>query len=175
VTTDGAGGKARAVYRHAAGFLLADVLLRQQVEADPDLAEIVKFAGMVDNTFASELFLKSLLLLDGKGEARGHNLKELYDQLSEEMKNKMRAEWAKMLSETPGQLEQLEKRFGVTIPRDLETSLSECGDAFVLLRYIYEKPSGATFYITQLPLVLKNVVDQITGWNKASAEPKGAT
>ena len=167
----GSDAKARAVYRHASGFLLADVVLRRQAEADPALAEIVKFAGMVTNVFASELFLKCLLLLDGKGESREHNLKKLYDQLDETTKKKILAEWVKMLSETPGQLEQQEQRFGVTIPRDLETSLSECGDAFVLLRYIYiyEEPRGAAFYITQLPLVLKNVVDQMTGWHRASA------
>jgi HEPN domain-containing protein len=157
--------KAKAIFDHGASFLLAEVMLRKQVDADPALLKVLQFPGMVLNAFASELFLKCLLALDGKGEQRGHNLRTLYDKLSDDTKVKIKEEWARMLAAIgERQLVEQGQKFGVTFARDIETSLAECGEAFVDMRYVYENPRGATFYITHLPLVLKKVIEQLTGW-----------
>jgi hypothetical protein len=86
--------------------------------------------------------------------------------LTPETRERVKTEYAKMTRETADQIAEFAKKHGVSLPRDLETALSDCGDAFQLLRYIYERPKGTTFYITHLPLVLRNVITQITDWGK---------
>jgi hypothetical protein len=151
----------RDVYRQGIRFLVTDVVLRRKVESEPDLEESLKYPGMVISAFASELFLKCLKLIDGKGTSNSHKLAELFGDLSHDTQALIRAEWDTMLAVSEPMYQELERKHRVKIPRDLNTSLAECGEAFMKLRYIYELPKGSTFYITQLPLVLKNVVKKL--------------
>src|SRR3569833_124327 len=88
----------RDLYRQGIRFMVTDFLLRKTVEEDPELEETVAYPGIVLNSFASEMFLKCLLMLDGKGESREHHLKKLYDLLSDDTKAQIKAEWQVMLS-----------------------------------------------------------------------------
>jgi hypothetical protein len=62
-------------------------------------------------------------------------------------------------------IDEEEKHFKVAIPRDLKTALTDCGDAFKLIRYIYENPRKPLFYITHLPVSLRFAIQEVTNWN----------
>jgi len=156
----------KAVFNHALRFMATDTELRKLIDKEPDLFQFFQFPGMVISAFASELYLKCLLLLDGKGAITGHNLKTLYNKLSPDTKAKIEAEYATMMQITASEIAELEKKLRRTLPKDLNTALTDCGLAFEQMRYIYEQPKGAAFYITHLPLVLHKVIVRITAWDK---------
>ena len=55
---------------------------------------------------------------------------------------------------------------GIKIPWDLLTALADCGDAFERMRYIYEDPPNAKFYIINLPPILHDLILEIMPtWN----------
>ena len=121
---------------------------------------------MVLSALASELFLKCLLLIENKPPGRTHLLNKLYEELNDSTKARIESGWATMMGHRAGDIEAREREYGIEIPRDLPTALADCGDAFRLLRYIYEDPAAPKFYITDLPVVLQDVILDITGWTR---------
>jgi HEPN domain-containing protein len=125
---------------------------------------MVQFPGMVICAFAAELYFKCMLLLEGKKAPKTHHLQKLFAALYDENRRLIEAEWARMLEATKEQIEEAEKRLQAQLPRDIGTALADCGDAFEVLRYVYEI-GRAKFYITHLPLVLRKVIQSITKWS----------
>jgi hypothetical protein len=119
---------------------------------------------MVISTFASELFLKCLLLLEGKDVPNKHNLETLFGLLNADHQSRITELWDKDQVRRKDHLDDTERKMGVAIPRDLSQALHDCGDAFVLLRYLYEAPMKASFYITFLPIILRDLIREITSW-----------
>lgn len=171
---------ARSIFIHATKFALADRHLRDAALHDAEANTTFRMPGMVLSAFASELFLKCLLVIEGK-EIPGwrnkasnpnarprdpHHLKNLFELLPRGTQFRVGDYWDFKVSERHDQLREIEIRDQVKIPRDLPTALAECGGAFVGLRYIYEDPSRTNFYITDLPDVLHDVVLERTHWDE---------
>jgi HEPN domain-containing protein len=152
-----------AVFDHGDRFLFAETELRKLVERDGSKGRMLQFPGMVICAFAAELYFKCLLLLEGKKPPQTHHLQQLFDRLNDDDKALIKAEWARMVAVTKEQIEAFERQMNVHLPRELATALADCGDAFTLLRYVYETRQ-ATFYITHLPLVLRKVIQSKTQW-----------
>lgn len=155
------------VYLHGLGFLVADGLLRTNAEREGyKLAKWIQFPAMVTNAFASELFLKCLLILEGKAHlARGHDLHLLFKRLDGQTQKDIRARWDADAPRRVSSLAEAERLSGATIPRDLDTSLAECGKAFERIRYIFEPASHPiAFYITFLGIYLRDTIRQRTNW-----------
>lgn len=155
----------KLVFIQGVRFWIAETVLREKCDADPGYQPLLNIPGIVVCAFASECFLKCLGLLDGKEHVNWHNLSELFKRLDEATKEGIRQEWQVMTDATCDQRKELETHFKVSIPTDIETSLAECGDAFRLLRYIFERPKNATFYITHFPKVLHDYTLKRTGWD----------
>lgn len=79
-------------------------------------------------SFSCEMFLKSIILFD-KGNARGHNLKELYDELPVDIKDLIKSQ--KIFSKDSLQIE-------------FEELLEMMGDSFVFFRYDNENTGFTT-------------------------------
>jgi hypothetical protein len=152
------------VYRHAVHFLATDGYLRSRVEEDPSLMTMLRYPGIVISSFTSELFLKCLILLEQRSPKGTHNLLTLYDQLTPEHQALVARHWDDMSLKWKNAIDADEKVFNIKIPRDLKTALSDCGDAFKLIRYVYENPRKPLFYITHLPISLRKSVEEVTGW-----------
>lgn len=155
---------ARDIYDHADRFLITETQLRKLIDADPKIASVVQFPGMVICAFACELYLKCLLVIEGKKPAKDHNLAKLFGRLEASNKEKIEAEWGRMLVVTGEQIKGFEEKFNVEVPRDLATALADCGNAFEVLRYLYEGKK-ANFYITHFPQVLRRVIQKLQGWS----------
>lgn len=154
---------AKDVYRQAVRFQLADFMIRKSaVDETENVQNNLMMPSMVLSAFSSELFLKCLLLLEEKPSVETHRLNLLFGQLRDETKSIIRKQWSIAVATNERELIENEKKLGITIPRDLDTALQDCGGAFVLLRYVYEAPNDAKFYIIDLPQVLREVIDQLT-------------
>lgn len=156
---------AREIYGHALKFLATDTHLRKQVDKDARASKVFLFHGMVINAFASELFLKCLIVLDEKKPKASHNLKSLYEQLSSDKQSLVTKHWDEGCRQRKHLIDEQEKVTNTPIPRDLVTALNECGDAFRIMRYAYERPKAGSFYITHLPISLRFAVQEVTGWD----------
>lgn len=154
----------KKVYQHAMRFLATDGFLRTHAGKDEKVAFWCQHPSMVISSFASELLLKCLLILEGKIPPDKHNLETLFKLLEPPLQADIRARWDADQQRRKADIDANEQRMGVTIPRDLPTALADCSDAFLLLRYLYEDPMKASFYITFFPVILRDVIRQRTGW-----------
>jgi HEPN domain-containing protein len=134
----------------------------------PDHAQYAAFMAnpiVVLSAFASELFLKCLLNLEGKEFERTHNLEDLFGSLSDstraritelwdaEVKRK-KADWAAAQGDNPA-------------PLDLPTALKDGGDAFDAVRYAHEGDVNCRFVMGDLPRLLRTViVEKKPEWDK---------
>ena len=152
------------VYRHAVLFLATDGYLRHQVEEDPGLMTMLRYPGILVSAFACELLLKCLILLDDRAPKDTHNLLTLFEQLTTGHAAIVERHWDVLSLKWKDAIDADEKQFNVKIPRDLKTALTDCGEAFKLIRYVYENPKKPLFYISHLPLSLRRSVEEVTGW-----------
>lgn len=154
----------KAVYDHADRFHITEFVLRNEIDtARTGVHNTIKIPGMVLSAFAAELYLKCLLLLEGTKPPREHNLYKLFLALSADAQTQVKAQWTEAMAATEHIIREMETTYNLTVPRDLDTALLECGDSFELLRYVFEGHQ-VKFYITQLPLVVRNTIRGVTGW-----------
>jgi hypothetical protein len=115
-------------------------------------------ASMVLSAFAIELFLKCLLLLEGKKVKRIHSLDVLYQMLGRSQRRRIEKVWDK---EARPKVIQLNQRFGFDHPSDLPNALVKCGQTFRDMRYSYEDPDRQLFYLGELPPILRRAIVDI--------------
>jgi hypothetical protein len=138
----------KSVFQLACKFAAAEQHLRHT--SNPN-AGYMASPSMVMSAFTSELFLKCLLLLEGKDIARIHSLNVLYQKLSPNQKRRIEEAWNR---EARPKVEQLNQKFGFDRPSDLPNALVTCGRTFEHMRYAYEDPDRQAFYLGQLPAIL---------------------
>ena len=85
--------------------------------------------GMVLGALTIEMFLKCLVSIDTGDIPRIHNLRELFGKLSLPTRNRIQQRWDKIAAHRAEQWNQLEKRLGITMARDLPSALGAGGDA----------------------------------------------
>ena len=82
------------IFVHASHFHESDHRLRNTVPADrPDQLPLVAHPSMVLSAFATELYLKCLLCLETGRAPHGHHLRNLFDQLLPETRERLKALW----------------------------------------------------------------------------------
>lgn len=129
----------------------------------PDNDQVAVTLGepvMVLGALTIELFLKCLACIETGIVPRGHNLKELFDKLSEPTRQRIQQRWDDGITRHRApQWDDLEKRTGVALPRDLPTALAFGSDAFERLRYSYEGNTEDLLYCLQdLPALLGRII-----------------
>jgi hypothetical protein len=118
-------------------------------------AEFMASPSMVLSAFAIELFLKCLLLLEGKEFDRIHSLNVLFRRLSHNQKRRIEEVWEK---EARSKVDELRRKFGFPHPSDLPNALGTCARAFEHMRYGYEDPDRQIFYLGDLPTILWRII-----------------
>lgn len=153
--------RTKRIAQHALRYEIADAVLRTAAERDPDGGRAYAFPGMTLSAFAAELYLKSLIQLEGNDPPRKHNLAELFDLLSAQTQSALEKEWS---SQTHlDRLREVARANDAVIPESLREALAECGDAFVAIRYIFDG-GDVRFYLTFLPKMARKVIMEKTGW-----------
>jgi hypothetical protein len=151
----------RSVFQLACKFAKTEMHVRR---TDNPEAAFMASVSFVLSAFAIELFLKCLLLLEGKEYGRIHSLDALYQKLSPNQKRRIEEAWDK---EARPKVDQLNQRFGFDHPSDLPNALVTCGRTFEHMRYGYEDPDRQVFYLGELPTILWRIIlDDRPEWAK---------
>jgi hypothetical protein len=125
----------------------------------PEFSTFVVFTAnpmIVLSAFASELFLKCLLLLEGTDLPKMHGLHALFDLLAPDTKSRITALW-------DADIEQKKDQWAAAQgdkpePLDLPSALVGGGNAFAVLRYAHEGSVNLRFVLGDLPYVLRAAI-----------------
>ena len=110
-----------SIYHLAQGFFMAGRRCLLEIAVGPGTTQYLPSPGVVNLCFAIELFLKSLVVLQGKSAPKTHELADLLSLLPEEDIEPVRAAYQKQL-QAPS----------------FDELLKEINQFFVKLRYEYE-------------------------------------
>jgi HEPN domain-containing protein len=146
-----------AMFRHAERFMEAELYLRQA--KDDASWRTVLVPAVVLSAFSSELFLKSLIGLEGVPGENIHELDRLFAKLNQERQQRLIQLW---IAHRPSMILhwlEFERLHGVKLPRDLPSALALCGRSFERWRYAYEpRAEDAAFYLAGLPGILRTAI-----------------
>lgn len=147
------------IFLQADGFSRAYNILAAQQLAHWEQASI-GYPQIVISSLASELFLKCLICIETGRTVYGHSLEQLYNQLSPDMRQQICAIWDREVVPLRNPLwDAIEGgSSGEKVPRSLPDSLARAHKAFERVRYVYEGIDGVSFFLTDLPTVLKRVI-----------------
>ena len=146
----------QSIYVQAKGFHKAAESLVADLDKDPFRAT----ATVTNSAFASELYLKCLILLEtGQLMKEQHNLRKLFLRLHSSTQNTIETEFDTELAKAPELSEEAKAHLkGRTPPKTLREALAEGGDAFIKWRYIYEDDNHDFFALFPLPKILAGVI-----------------
>jgi HEPN domain-containing protein len=105
----------------ANGFFLASQRAFEPRPLPREASQVLLVPGVVCLAFAGELYLKSIITLEG-GHANVHGLTDLFERVSSRVKEEVR-----------GRLSLSEE--------DMKLKLADASDAFITWRYVYEEES----------------------------------
>jgi hypothetical protein len=118
---------------------------------------VMPTAAMTCSAFALEVYLKCLVRMERKPIKRGHGLIALFNQLGRRNQSSIKRYWRANSEPAREAVEEIYGRDGTPAPKfDFNFVMTASDDAFVSLRYIYERG-----------------VDQAKGW-LADAVVEGA-
>lgn len=117
---------------------------------------------IVLGALTTELFLKCLACIETGKPSRGHNLRQLFDELSTEIRARIEKAWNSEIASRRAEEWNRIEAFGLSIPRDLSSALTKGGESFNRIRYSYEgNTDGVHFYVGDLPALLENIILEI--------------
>ena len=154
------------IFNHALRFAGSDNYLRSG-KGDNLFSMMVGHPSMVLSAFAIELLLKCLLVMS-KGDApETHHLGVLFRQLDHKHKRRIEELW------NAGPRLKIQKWCkDLGHPDDLPNAINKCASAFEDLRYVYEDPGKALFYIADLPqLLIHFIVELRPTWQPTMLSP----
>jgi hypothetical protein len=163
------------IFEHASHFHESDHRLRNTVPHDrPDQIPLIAQPAMVMSVFASELYLKSLLCAETGDAPNTHNLKKLFDALQPSTCRRLEDAWDADIRRPERQkvidhIRTLPR--GSTLKLDLPYLLNIGANAFVELRYFYEK-QRADFLLGDFPNLLRKVIlERFPQWGSIPPTP----
>ena len=112
---------AQILYETSTKYMCSDNEAENHISISALMSSIVLYALSI------EIGLKALIRLEGNAPNQNHNLKQLYDKISEDLKDKIKGELP-------------EEGFKVYIDSYLEENKND----FIDWRYYYEKPTSAS-------------------------------
>jgi hypothetical protein len=149
----------RLLFEQADGFSRAYDILSVRPR---DEAIAISRPALVLSAFASELFLKCLLLLDGKQLPNWHDLKRLFDLLDADIQTKIKKLWGQSLISRASMIAAFESDTGELFIRDFDAALVAGARSFEHFRYYHEKTreeiDAVAFMLGDLPIMLKSVI-----------------
>jgi hypothetical protein len=140
------------VFRHADTFFQAV----DRLHRSPSVAfRTVAMPVMVVSAFASELFFKTLIAIEGKRPPRSHDLLDLFLKLPSGMQKHLEDRWNPIIRDREEILKNSDRKESAPMPRALRDALAEGREGFERLRYIYEGGNSFRFALGDLPLALR--------------------
>jgi HEPN domain-containing protein len=136
-----------AIFNHADTFFHA---LNQLHQSPPGNIHSVIMPVMVISAFASELYFKTLVALEGNKPAWGHDLNDLFLRLSPIMQGHLKNRWDPIARDREEINKNLDRKERVPIPRSLPDAIEEGREGFERLRYIYEGGDPFRFILKRL-------------------------
>lgn len=153
---------AQTIFSYAEAFAEAADRLREQareIQAPTPIAEAAKFAPMTTlDSFALELYLKCLHVIDHGKAARGHDFKKLFGGLTEGMQKAVRTLYNIRLSREAIANEAAKDH--PRIPLGLDSILEMSKTTFETMRYLYEKDviTSRLFYWPMVRLAVRDTI-----------------
>jgi hypothetical protein len=164
--------QSKAIFDHADTFFHAIDQLQRSPSA---VIGAVAMPVMVVSAFASELYFKTLIVLDGNQAPRSHDLYDLFSKLSPKAKAHLESRWNPIIRDREELLKNIEHHTA-SIPRILEDALKEGREGFERLRYIYEGGDPFRFSLGDLPLAIRRtILDLQPSWSPQDALFLGRT
>jgi hypothetical protein len=115
--------------------------------------------GIVLGALTIELFLKCLISIEAGDTPRGHNLKELFDQLSAPTRTRIQNLWDSDIATRRNKAWDDLERLGLKMARDLPSALTKGSNAFERIRYSYEgNTQDLHYYLEDLPALLEGLI-----------------
>jgi hypothetical protein len=111
----------KAIFEHADTFFHAINQLQRSPSA---VIGAVAMPVMAVSAFASELYFKTLIVLDGKPAPRSHDLYDLFSKLSPITRESLEVRWNSIIRDREEFLRNLERQES-PIPRLLEDAIKE--------------------------------------------------
>jgi hypothetical protein len=151
------------IFEQADCFYQAFAILCNVHPENIQLAVTLGEPVMVLGALTIELFLKCLICIETGGAPRTHDLRELFDLLSDSTRTRIQHSWDNgIAAHRAAEWDDIENRTGVKIARDLPTALSVGGDSFRRIRYSYEgNNQDLQYYLQDLPTLLGRVILEI--------------
>jgi|SRR5262245_5853139 len=154
------------ILKSADAFQEASILALKRATEDKDQTFFLASVYVVNAAFAVELYLKCLLAVESGQIPETHNLKELFNQVSRESRDKIRKRH-KELASNHAVLSGARERVG--IKTDLDSLLEDSQDLFTHFRYLFEgvrnrtKPIG--FALDLFGQIVRNrILDLRSEW-----------
>jgi hypothetical protein len=149
------------IYMNAERFRIADQTLRSDLHRD--LMTTLASPAMMLSAFASELYLKCLLLVETPSSLvdHSHDLETLFRKLSTPTRKAIERDWdVSMATDDRRRVRAAIKVItGEDVPVDLTWALSKGASAFVQLRYNHENERGGPkFLLGDFPQMLRRAV-----------------
>jgi HEPN domain-containing protein len=129
-----------------------------------DPAIMVDMAGpsLTLAAFASELYLKCLLVLQGSRPPNIHDLKKLFDRIEPEMQQTIERIWDTHVQIKQQYWEKVRAYIKKPFSLDLRSALEQGGRGFEVIRYSYEQSQeDFGFVLSDLPRVLQIAILEI--------------
>lgn len=119
----------------------------------------------VNAAFGLELYLKSILQFEKGSIKRTHSIKDIFNELTEESKNKIRTDFKKDIIKNPPQnIKEIEKHSGIKVKNDFESVINDISSLFVNFRYIFEEKNEAKSFI-YIENLRKTITDRVSELN----------
>lgn len=161
---------AEKVFEHAECFYRASAALRSHlpVHLRPDHFENIHAAVtlteplIVLDALASELFLKCLICIETGSTPPKHDLKQLFDKLSDTARTRIQGFWDSEIAVSRREKWDSLEKLGLKIARDLPSALAKGAKAFERYRYSYEgNTEDLHYYLEDLPPLLERLILEI--------------
>jgi hypothetical protein len=157
---------AERIFEHAECFYQASAVLHSHdpVGLHPDNLEKTAAVTLIEpriviDAFTTELFLKCLVCIETGRAPHEHNLKKLFDQLSEGTRARIQRCWDSEVATRRREEWDNFERFGLKIARDLPSALAKGTNAFKRYRYSYEDDTeDLHYYLEDLPVLLERLI-----------------
>ena len=152
------------ILRHAMAFQHSAQRLSKRQPGDDEIWPLFAHPYMVLVALSAELYLKCLYCIDSADTPWGHHLKVLFDGLPTMRRDRIAYHWNQInaLPDNARRRKQIIDTGGWPIPSDLPTILQECGDAFEVIRYVYEHQNKAKFFgVDALPEAIWHTIIEI--------------
>jgi hypothetical protein len=153
----------RGIFEQANAFYQALAILCNVEPQNVQLAVTIGEPVMVVGAFTIELFLKCLVCIETGKAPFGHNLRELFDQLSGSTRGRILRTWDNdILIQRKAEWNRIEAAMGQKIFRDLPDALTAASRSFERIRYSYEgNTADLQYFLHDLPQLLRQVVVEI--------------